>query len=102
MAKHQVTFKVKLNGDIDYLPGLLKADKGDDVSWHCKEGDFSVEFQGISPFDNARYESTAGIITDKKIRPDTVSGQYHYNLNGVERGSGKHFGTHHCPEIDIP
>src|SRR5713226_7169502 len=107
MSQHTVHFEVHPNGNIDYIPGLLHANKGHQVKWTCNVDDFFVAFVN-TPFPDHTYAGTAGDTGFKTIKTSAAPGNYHYLFGAIvtTRVRGKKVKklvmTVSCPEIDIP
>ena len=104
MPQHTVHFEVHPNGNIDYIPGLLHANKGHQVKWTCNSPDFFVAFIGSSPFPAAGYAGSGGVINSKTIKMSASPGAYHYQFGAIiaTRRGKKLVMTVSCPEIEIP
>ena len=53
-----------VSGEIKYSEARQKADPGDTIEWNCADGNFAVQFQGLSPAKKRK---------DKKKKADPLS-----------------------------
>lgn len=107
MPQHTVHFHVHPSGDIDYIPGLLHADKRHQVKWTSNASDFFILFNK-TPFDAQHTFVGAGGTTGYNTITTDVPDVYHYQFGAfitVKKGKKKVkklVMTLSCPEIDIP
>ena len=112
MPDHTITIKVHAtSGDIDYIPGLLKAHRGQTVKWRCQQGNFAVSFHDETPFDRLDLHSTNQngpfFETDAiTVRTEAALASYHYTvaiavIEDIEQQQLRVFLAAGCPEVRV-
>jgi plastocyanin len=99
--RYTVTIQADANGNMTYMPALLRANPGDTVEWRCADGDFALSFNTRSPFQRAYFQGLGNNepTPQQQIATD-ASGSYHYDVV-VRRNDGKIWSDSGSPEIFI-
>ncbi len=82
-----IVIKVDPDGNFTYVPALLRARPGDQISWSCDNGEFTVSFDQGTPFDDREFHSCPAGGTGsvpRRTAAQTIQARerrvYHYHV----------------------
>ena len=76
---HTVTIDVK-DGIVTYSHPVIRVKPGDRVQWISANGDFGIQFSGISPCQRSNYSGLQNAAMEAVVRSDASPGRYKYTV----------------------
>ena len=92
------------SGHFTYGPSVLRARRGDAISWRCVSGNFVVMFRDLTPLERFSLHGVKNKETETlRVELDAQRGHYHYQVAvAVETPGGiRVFLDGGCPDIIV-